>query len=360
MNVLVLCTDYAGEYFVQTRNLYYETQQIKVTIIDNQAKADYEKKEGKVYTMKSYRDKLSKEKFDLLICHAPTLRTHYVFLRKYQKNFSKIVFVFHGHEVLNIQKVYSEPYYYMRKKWYQRVCQTLYDKFKLKLWRFYFPNVVHKSHFVFVSQWMLNEFLKWTKIPLNTIEGSYSVIYNSVGTVFETSKFESSSEKKYDFIAIRSSLDSSKYAADIINNLAKNNPQYKFLLVGKGTFFEHYEKAANIEWRNEVVSHEVMARLLNCSRCALMPTRTDAQGVSACEMATFGIPLITSDIPVCREVFESFGNVAFIKNEEDRIDLKIILEDLEKDLPYVRNEKYFSKNTVQQEVKLFYSMVNSL
>ena len=35
-----------------------------------------------------------------------------------------------------------------------------------------------------------------------------------------------------------------------------------------------------------------------------MPTRADAQGVMACEMATFGIPLITSNIDVCKEVFK--------------------------------------------------------
>ena len=45
-----------------------------------------------------------------------------------------------------------------------------------------------------------------------------------------------------------------------------------------------------------------------------MHTRTDAQGVMMCEMATFGMPLITSDISVCHEVFDGFNGVGFISN----------------------------------------------
>lgn len=357
MKILVLCTDYSSDYFVHTRNLYYKTQGLEVSIVDYSAKNNSERQEGRVYTMQSYKKELIDTKFDVLVCHAPTLKTHYLFLKKYHKCFPQIVFFFHGHEVLNVQKVYSKPYPYMQKGMLCKIIQCVYDKLKLKLWHNYYPKLVYKSHFVFVSLWMFEEFFKWTKIPMTTIENSYSIIYNSIGDSFEKSVYDYKCTKLYDFVTIRSSLDGSKYAMDIVNNLAKYNPQYKFLVVGKGHFFDHYKKSSNIEWRNEVINHDTMVKLLNESRCALMPTRTDAQGVSACEMATLGIPLIVSDIPVCHEVFESFDNVRFIKNEGKPIQLTGVLEELESHFPYIQNKKYFSENTVSQEVNLFEKIV---
>ena len=57
--------------------------------------------------------------------------------------------------------------------------------------------------------------------------------------------------------------------------------------------------------------------------------RADAQGVMACEMATFGIPLITSNIDVCKEVFEGFENVAFIDNNDENTDIKSIFKKIQ-------------------------------
>ena len=76
----------------------------------------------------------------------------------------------------------------------------------------------------------------------------------------------------------------------------------------------------------------------------------DAQGVMACEMATFGIPLITSDIPVCREVFSDFGNVTYISNEKCDISLEGIYDKISN--KFRKNEKYFAKNTCGKEVRL--------
>ena len=46
-----------------------------------------------------------------------------------------------------------------------------------------------------------------------------------------------------------------------------------------------------------------------------MPTRRDTQGVMSCELVTYGIPLITSDLPVCREIFGKIPTVAFMSND---------------------------------------------
>ena len=59
-----------------------------------------------------------------------------------------------------------------------------------------------------------------------------------------------------------------------------------------------------------------MIAILNSAKCALMPTRTDAQGVMMCEMVAFGMPLITSDIPVCHEVLIMLMEWVLFQNEE--------------------------------------------
>ena len=86
-----------------------------------------------------------------------------------------------------------------------------------------------------------------------------------------------------------------------------------------------------------------MIDLLNKSRCALMPTRTDAQGVMACEMATFGIPLVTTDLPVCHEVFDTFVNVQYIANNR-KINCKDLLNKV--NFIFKKNCEYFIENTI--------------
>jgi glycosyltransferase involved in cell wall biosynthesis len=190
------------------------------------------------------------------------------------------------------------------------------------------------------------------------IENHYSITYNSVGSFFEKEDFNIESKKEYDFITIRANLDGSKYCIDLVNQMAKNNPEFRFLIIGRGRFFEYNDIALNIEWINTYLTHGEIIRYLNLSRCALMPTRTDAQGLMMCEMATFGMPLITSDIPVCSEVFDSFTNVRFINNNDVSISLKQLLEELERGLPYSKNSKYFAMNTAEKELLLFKTLIS--
>ena len=81
-----------------------------------------------------------------------------------------------------------------------------------------------------------------------------------------------------------------------------------------------------------------------------MPTRVDSQGVMSCEMATFGIPLITSDLPVFYEIFHGFENVQYIDNK-DAVDLSSILVDIK--ATGTKNKKYFLEKTIQEEIKIF-------
>ena len=110
-------------------------------------------------------------------------------------------------------------------------------------------------------------------------------------------------------------MDSSTYCIDLVCKLAKDNPSLSFLVIGKGDYFKHNDKPNNITWIDQFLKHEEILRCVNYARCALMLTRRDTQGVMSCELVTYGIPLITSDVPVCREIFGNIPSVEFIKNE---------------------------------------------
>ena len=70
-------------------------------------------------------------------------------------------------------------------------------------------------------------------------------------------------------------------------------------------------------------------------------------------MFTFGIPTITSNIEVCREIFKNIDNVELIDNDyAKKINLEEILTKLDKK-PAEKNERYFEKNTIKKEVELF-------
>lgn len=359
MKVLVLTADYPNIEggialaYVHTRNIFYKSSGVDVVVLNFASDRDYVIDGIPVITLASYKE--SRDEYDLLICHAPNIRNHYVFLKKYENKFEKLIFFFHGHEVLNIRKVYSKPYSFCKRNIIKTIIQEIYDKVKLTLWHFYFPKLIYKSRFIFVSKWMYDEFLKWTKINPSLVGEVSEITYNSVGEYFEKETYDYNCEKEYDFITIRSNFDGSKYAIDIVASLARNYPQYKFCIVGKGEFFKYNDKPQNIELIQRNLSHNEIIEFLNKSKCALMPTRTDAQGLMACEMATYGIPLITSNIPVCHEVFDDFNNVLFINNlGGKRIDLsKIINKTI-----VTKNDKYFAENTCNKELKIMKEMCN--
>lgn len=349
MKLLVLSTDYPNLQgglaltYVRTRNIYYKSKGIDVTVLNFAATGNYIIDDISVITYKWFKDHHNELKYDILICHAPNIREHYRFLYKYDKQFSKIVLFFHGHEVLKINKVYSAPYPYVKRNRIMEKLQDCYDEFKFFVWRSYIKRRNEKLYYIFVSNWMRNEFMRWVKPNPKHIEGRNFITYNCVGELFEKEEFNLDVPKKYDFVTIRAILDGSKYSVDIVNELAKMHPEYSFLLIGCGEFFNYYDKAPNLEWRNCRLQHKEITNVLNSARCALMPTRTDAQGVMMCEMAAFGIPVITSDIPVCHEVFDGEPNIGFINND-------LTTDMLPDEYAKIKNVRYKSSR---------YSMVNT-
>lgn len=356
MKLLILSANYPnlkGELpmpWVRTRNLYYKQQGENVEVLSFEAPSDYEIDGIKVWTKNSFIKNGNIQSYDLVICHAANLRHHYLFLRKYASKIKKIVFFYHGHEVLKINKVYSKPYPYMKANFLKRRLQDLYDDTKLFLWRKFIEKNYKKCGFIFVSKWMKNEFIKWVKLNNNLLLDRSFITYNSVGEIFEKNNYDTSSPKEYDFVTIRRTFDVSKYAVDIINQLAFNNPTKKFLLYGKGNFFKYYQKAPNLTWINGILQPKEIPDVLNKAKCALMPTRTDAQGVMMCEMATFGMPLITSDIPVCHEVFENFSGIAYIDNNNvENVNLDFIYNAIVSSVK--KNDQYFYSKVMKKELE---------
>lgn len=353
MKLLVAVVDYPDNngkvslMYVHTRNVFYAKEGIDVTVLNFSTKVDYVFDGINVISLESFKN--SNNHYDILLCHAANIRNHFRFLKKHEKEFKKIIFFYHGHEVLKINKVYSKPYDYVGNNRIQNMLQDLYDDYKLYKWRKYLQKIAYKSYFIFVSKWMKDEFFKWVQIDKNLIKNNCSITYNSVGEIFENESFDSKCKKEYDFVTIRNNLDGSKYSIDIVNRLAFNTPNKKFLVVGKGKFFNHYEKAPNIVWKDTTMNHKEIIKTLQKCRFALMPTRTDAQGLMMCEMAAFGIPIITSDIPVCHEIFGQFENVYFINNNDENYNLNAFDPSKSKT---IKHSNYFKNKTVSREVNI--------
>ncbi|WP_440960668.1 glycosyltransferase [Paenibacillus nitricinens] len=358
MKLLVLVQDYpkldgsVTLMYVHTRNLYYLQKNIDVTVLSFSAIENYIIDNIPVITLEDYK-KNSLEKYDLLVCHAPNVKNHYKFLRMFERKFDSILFFYHGHEVIRINAIYPNPYPYQKKTIFlKKTIQDIYDTLKLKIWHDYLPKIAYKSHFVFVSRWMYDEFIKWTKIHPKVLQDRYSIIHNSVGKAFEENDYNPESEMRYDFITVRSFLDGSKYCIDLVHQLAKYNKSMKFLIIGRGEFFNYYDKEENITWIDKTLTHSEIITYMNQSKCALMPTRADAQGLMMCEMATFGIPLITSDISLCRDICAEFENIYLINNENTNLDLVPVLENLLNRKSVTKNKKYFADNTCGTEVDI--------
>ena len=364
LKLLVLAEDYSRPdgfvslHYIHSRNKWYVRKGIDVSVLSFRAEKDYNLDGVKVYTPRTYEKELKYDKYDILLSHAPNLRNHYRFLKKHGKRFNNIVFFFHGHEVLRTSQVYPKSYDFNNKNSLLfSIVRDMYDQFKLILWRKYFKKIAHKSHFIFVSNWMYKMFIKFVKLNSNIIKDKKHIIYNCIGERFESISYEAGAEKIYDFITIRNNLDGPKYGIDIVTRIAENNPQYKFCVVGKGKFYEYNKKPNNLEWIDKNLTHEEIIVFLNKSRCALLPTRADAQGVMACEMATFGMPLITSNIDVCKEVFDGFENVEYIDNEAEEINIESLLQRI--NLNKEKNTKYYAKNTIGKEIELFNKILKS-
>lgn len=360
MKVLVAVADYPNNnggvllMYVHARNKYYIAHGIDVTVLNFAAKQSYNYDGIDVVSLKEYEENFVR--YDVLICHAANIRNHYLFLKKHGDDFPKFVFFFHGHEVLKVRETYQHAFPYVKNSGIANsVLQDIYDSFKFIIWNHYYRKIAYKSKFIFVSNWMVERFERYVK--LNTDDFDSYIIPNNVGEIFEKETYDEKTQKEYDFVTIRSRLDGWKYCIDLVNEWAYANPEFKFLVVGNGEYFSHYKKADNIELRLESLHQSQIPEVLNSARVALMPTRLDAQGVMMCEMATYGIPLITSNIDICRELEMKLNNILLIENEKSS-DLKTAFMEACKlyDLP--KNTAFFADETVGKEILVIKGIAN--
>ena len=275
-----------------------------------------------------------------------------------------MVFFYHGHEVLKLNEIYPEPYEYTKKaSLFRRKFQDVYDAFKLSIWHRYLPKVADKSDFIFVSNWFYHEFKRYVKLTKADLKNHVHIINNSVGELFEKNSYEpvklnrvaSDSQQDiavYDFITIKNNMDNSKYGIDLIDGLARKYSQYSFLIVGKGEFYKVHDVPKNVTWLDMTLTHKDMANYINLSRCGLLLTREDTQGVMTCELAVYGIPVITSKISVCQEICAGFDNVKLVENDVDKIDLPQVYEKLKGELLSETPTTYFHENAVVKKERL--------
>lgn len=355
MRVLVLAEKYStkeqvSQGFIHTRNCEYLKNGIEVDVISFAYVGDsYMLDDIKVFSLKEFYKNNKVESYDIVISHAPNIKHHCKFINKNYKKIKKVIFFFHGHEVLYSKEIYPKPYEFVKKEHkLKELVRNVYDIYKIRYISRFFKNKLDKSTYIFVSEWMYEQFKKNLIIDESLYKDKAHIIYNALGSEFIKNSYDVDCEKEYDFITIRNMLDGSKYCIDIVNELAKNNPDFKFLIIGKGEFFNYNASPDNLTYILKNLNHKEIINYLNKARCALMPTRADAQGVMMCEMATFGIPVITSDIPVCKMVLGDIPNVGFINNDETNISLEYML----KIKACKNNNKFSYENTILKEMEI--------
>lgn len=355
IDLLIACVDYPTEHshsmqYVHVRNLEYVKNGINVKVLNFSSKVKYLLDGIEVVPLESVTCDIADFNNYILICHAPNIRMHYRFLLKFGKHFKKIIFFFHGHEIIRTSKLYPKPYSYNKDSFFKKSVIFFYDIIKINLWRMYFNKINTTSPLIFVSNSLRNDFFQYlSENEKESLNKRITIIHNSIALAFENNKYKFNSEKIYDFITIRSNLDSSVYCVDLINDIAKANPDSKFLLIGEGEYFSHNDKAPNIELVLKTLNQEDLLGYIDQAKFALMPTRRDSQGVMTCELASYGIKVFTSDLNVCHEMFDSFKNTILLsENEFLRYDFSKEIFVEYKDT----NTKFYTSNTIKKEIYL--------
>jgi glycosyltransferase involved in cell wall biosynthesis len=324
MKISVICEKYPDANvhyamtYVHTRNLEYVALGADVTVYSASAHNDYVIDRVCVRPLAQFN---ASDNVDVIVAHAPNLRNHLrVLLYLKQQN---VVFIFHGHEVLRVAKSYPAPYSWQKSERRARWVRTVYDEFKILVLRRWLGRLRMRGNrvgIIFVSEYLKSEFFRNFDAPPEAF-GDVRVIPNGVGGAFSSSQYEYSKRPdSADVITIRP-LDPATYALDLVVRCSIENPGLTFHVFGTGKFFNHVSMPKNLRWMGGFVKPSEIPKLMNGYRVAYMPTRHDTQGVINCEIAALGMPLITSDLPVCIEMLGWRPNVSFLSNSRSPADL---------------------------------------
>jgi hypothetical protein len=321
MKILILASNYPSEDrlydspFIHSRCLEYKKQLHEVKVLSFSSEDSYIFEDIEVFSEDTLSQKYNP---DLIMSHAPNKENH---LRLINKRFSKLplIMFFHGHEIMNINKHYPKLLNYTKLKSFKLFIKDIIKLTGIKF--FLLKRLKQKNiHIIFVSEWMKQIAfldLKLTKNETKLFSLKSTVIANSANSVFLNNSFQHNNKKIADFITIRP-FDNPKYGIDIVYKIAKDNPQFTFHVYGEGNFFKTRIILDNLKVFKRFILQKEIPKLLNKYKYALMPTRLDSQGVMMCEIASYGMPLITSNIPICREMLCGF-NVFYIENNMENI-----------------------------------------
>lgn len=317
MKILLLCETYPSPEnlyamsYVHSRAIEYMRAGHMVSVLSFSAGRDYVFEGIQVLTRKSAATRYD---FDVVMAHAPNVRNHLKFLAKF-KPLPMVLFI-HGHEVLRVNHYYPRPFGFDRgaSEAVGRMARAIYDPLKLSLLRQFCKRqiaIARPLGFIFVSDWMRREAIACNPW-MRSIEGWCSTtIPNAANTAFLNACYNPDPELMADFVCIRP-FDNPKYAVDTVVRWAKEIPNKLFHVYGNGRYFDHHPPPPNLRVIKKFVTQRDIPALLNRYRACVMPTRLDSQGVMMCEMASFGIPLFTSDIDVTRQMLSGFSNVRFV------------------------------------------------
>lgn len=324
MKVLVAVQSYPSTqkdpdalYFVHPRSLFYQKKGIDLDILSFKAKESYTHEGVTVLPTHKAQKALRSGEYDLFINHSPNVFSHIYFILKNLKYLKKVIFILHGHEILNVRQYYRMPYKYQKKLRLKWIMRGLYDPIKIFVLGAFFKFLVKRKNteFIFVSDHLRRLFFLTFPSLENAVFSKTHIISNPASRPFINSHYQPKNEYTADFITIRP-LNRSEFLLDKLCELANNHPGHVFYILGKGDYFDHNEKPSNVIWDNNFLDQKDIPELLNNFKCALMLSAHDSQGVTSCEVATYGMPLITSNTPAAAEMFSGFSNVKLISNDE--------------------------------------------
>jgi glycosyltransferase involved in cell wall biosynthesis len=367
MNILVLSQSYPSPgdiyqmMFVHTRVKEYIRQGHDVRVLSFQSDNPYQYEGVEVIAVQVARALIHNSWPDLIISHAPNVRSHLRFLWQNRNSVDKLVFIFHGQESLSHSAHYPPPFEYKKGALYpiKKKSRDCYDWFKQKLLTKIVESFDRKGEvrLVHVSKEFQDNFFADLPLDKKKYLKKSAVLTNPIGQPFIQNTYSQSQSFEADFISIRP-FDRPKYGVDIIDKLARNNPNFSFHLFGQGQYFDHFQASENLTIIERFLEHDDIVRILPKYKAGLLPTRQDTQGVMMCEMATFGIPLIVSDIPICREMMDSFYNIGFLDNDHPgEFDLKGFINRIDPDAP-INKEKFSHENTVLKEIQFMEKFVS--
>lgn len=320
MRILLLCEAYPSPRnlyamsYVHSRSIEYVRAGHAVSVLSFTADKDYAFEGIQILTSNSAK---MRRDFDVVMAHAPNVRHHLKFLARFAP--LPLALFIHGHEILRMNRYYPRPFDFNRggAEVLGRVARAIYDPLKLSLLRHFCRRQIATARplgFVFVSEWMHREAIACNPW-MRSDKGWYStIIPNAVNAAFFDTCYEPAPELLADFVCIRP-FDNPKYAVDTVVKWAKETPHRQFHIYGNGRYFDHHPPPPNVRIFKRFIAQRDIPALLNRYRACVMPTRLDSQGVMMCEMASYGIPLFTSDTAVTRQMLGSFNNVRFVASE---------------------------------------------